>query len=74
MFRSTRATDLGNGYTVLGSKLSSDDFKNEKSLWGESQVHLPLMSSHVVHWGCPKRSTHESDIMALVPGWIERSS
>ena len=56
---------MSNGYPALRSKLSSDNFKNEK----RDQVPLPSATSHVAHLGGLK-----SAIMALVTGWTERSS
>lgn len=47
-------TDLGNRYTLLGSELSSDSFKNEESRGGERQVPMPSVTSYAAHLGCQR--------------------
>ena len=60
-------------YPTLGSRLSRDNFKDEASLWGiKATDPLPSVTGHVAHVGCLQKSTHESDIMALLRGRIQR--
>lgn len=50
--------------------MSKDNFKDEASLWGiKAMDPLPSVTGHV---GCLQKSTHESDIMALLIGRIQR--
>lgn len=73
MLGSPGALDPGNSYPTLGSRLSRDNFKDEASLWGVKAMDpLPSVTGHVAHMGCLQRSTHESDIMALLIGSIQR--